>query len=82
MVWYMMVVLCYFSRARKSVESEELAKKRKRNQGKRKAPNDEERLKNFECKRFKQGLCTLGETCKYSHCPQEPLQTNEDNDEK
>ena len=55
------------ARARKNVESEELAKKRKRNQGKRKATGDEENLKKFECKRFKQGLCTLGDSCKYSH---------------
>jgi hypothetical protein len=72
----------HFSRARKHVESEELAKKRKRNQGKRKGTNDEERLKNFECKRFKQGLCTLGDTCKYSHCSLETLETSKNDDDK
>ena len=71
--------VCRSSRARKHVESEELAKKRKRNQGKRKTTNDDERLKNFQCKRFKQGLCMLGDTCKYSHCSQE---TNRNDDEE
>ena len=87
MVWYGMVcttnvhltiALYDISRARKNVESEELAKKRKRNQGKRKATSDEENLKNFQCKRFKQGLCTLADSCKYSH---ETLETSK-NDEK
>jgi uncharacterized membrane protein len=77
MVPYELLVigLCYLSRARKNVESQELAKKRKQNQGKRKTTSDEESFKNFECKRFKQGLCTLGDACKYSHCTQETLET-------
>ncbi|XP_028390956.1 tRNA (guanine(26)-N(2))-dimethyltransferase-like [Dendronephthya gigantea] len=69
------------ARARKCVDdSDELADKRKRNQGKRKTPSyNEERLKNFECKRFKKGLCSLGDACKYSHPSEEVSLETEEN---
>ena len=66
-------------RARKNpVKVEELADKRKQNQGKRKAAKDEEFFKSYECKRFKQGLCDLGDNCRYTHDTPSTLNENED----
>ena len=73
----------FLLRAGKKAEANELRKKRKQNQGKRKcAEDDVNRLKNFECKRFKKGLCTLGDTCKYSHPSQDLLESKENDEEK
>uniref|UniRef100_A0A8C6VJW5 tRNA (guanine(26)-N(2))-dimethyltransferase n=1 Tax=Naja naja TaxID=35670 RepID=A0A8C6VJW5_NAJNA len=47
-----------------------LQEKRKLHQNKRKVcaeGNDGSHLKNFPCKRFRQGDCTLGDKCCYSH---------------
>ncbi|XP_043940667.1 tRNA (guanine(26)-N(2))-dimethyltransferase [Protopterus annectens] len=44
-----------------------LEERRKQNQNKRKSPQDAADLKNFPCKRFKEGNCTYGERCCYSH---------------
>ncbi|XP_042341042.1 tRNA (guanine(26)-N(2))-dimethyltransferase [Plectropomus leopardus] len=54
----------------------DLQDKRKKCQNKRKNHiTDSSELKNFPCKRFRQGTCTHGEKCCYSHDP-EP--TNEE----
>nr|XP_057921282.1 tRNA (guanine(26)-N(2))-dimethyltransferase isoform X2 [Doryrhamphus excisus]XP_057921283.1 tRNA (guanine(26)-N(2))-dimethyltransferase isoform X2 [Doryrhamphus excisus] len=48
--------------------SNDLQKKRLKNQNKRKNQiTDSSQLKNFPCKRFKQGTCTHGDKCSYSH---------------
>ncbi|XP_054635983.1 tRNA (guanine(26)-N(2))-dimethyltransferase [Dunckerocampus dactyliophorus] len=48
--------------------SNDLQKKRLKNQNKRKNQiTDSSQLKNFPCKRFKQGACTHGDECSYSH---------------
>lgn len=68
------------ARARKKPATEELSDKRKKHQGKRKSLKDEEDCKSYQCKRFKKGLCTYGDTCRYSHSLQtdpEPQTSNE-----
>ncbi|KAM6940499.1 tRNA (guanine(26)-N(2))-dimethyltransferase [Xenentodon cancila] len=53
----------------------DLQDKRKKFQNKRKSHiTDSPELKSFPCKKFKQGTCTLGEECRYSH---DVEQTNE-----
>nr|XP_020473508.1 tRNA (guanine(26)-N(2))-dimethyltransferase [Monopterus albus] len=48
--------------------STDLQDKRKKYQNKRKNPiTDSSQLKNFPCKRFRQGTCTHGDGCCYSH---------------
>ncbi|XP_060620902.2 tRNA (guanine(26)-N(2))-dimethyltransferase [Anolis sagrei] len=50
--------------------SSNLQEKRKLHQNKRKACGEESdgaHLKNFPCKRFRQGNCSLGDKCRYSH---------------
>ncbi|KAJ7316215.1 hypothetical protein JRQ81_002377 [Phrynocephalus forsythii] len=50
--------------------SSSLQEKRKRHQNKRKVGTEESdgaALKNFPCKRFRQGNCSLGDKCRYSH---------------
>ena len=55
-------------RAKKKIVDESLDEKRKRLQGKRtRVPEDQKDLKQFPCKRFRKGLCTFGDQCKYSH---------------
>ncbi|KAM9792307.1 tRNA (guanine(26)-N(2))-dimethyltransferase [Neosynchiropus ocellatus] len=50
--------------------STDLQDKRKKSQNKRKNQSAEStQLKSFPCKRFKQGKCTHGEDCCYSHDP-------------
>ncbi|XP_028998416.1 tRNA (guanine(26)-N(2))-dimethyltransferase isoform X2 [Betta splendens] len=52
--------------------STDLQDKRKKFQNKRKnQTTDSAQLKSFPCKRFKQGTCTHGETCCYSHSPEQ-----------
>lgn len=50
--------------------SSSLQQKRKLHQNKRNAGGEESdgsHLKNFPCKRFRQGNCSLGDKCRYSH---------------
>ncbi|KAM7074497.1 tRNA (guanine(26)-N(2))-dimethyltransferase isoform 1-T1 [Ciconia maguari] len=48
--------------------SPSLQEKRKRHQNKRtERTDDSTSLKNFPCKRFKEGNCSLGTQCRYSH---------------
>ncbi|XP_074649968.1 tRNA (guanine(26)-N(2))-dimethyltransferase-like [Tubulanus polymorphus] len=59
------------SRAKKFDGEESMTEKRSKQQGKRKGPHslntEENRYKNFPCKRFKNGECDLGTECKYNH---------------
>lgn len=49
-----------------------LQDKRKKCQNKRKNQiTDSSELKNFHCKKFRQGICTHGEKCCYAHDPQQ-----------
>ncbi|XP_076867189.1 tRNA (guanine(26)-N(2))-dimethyltransferase isoform X2 [Brachyhypopomus gauderio] len=60
------------ARAKGGVISTELEDRRKKFQGKRKHQiTDSSQLKNFPCKKFRKGTCTLGEKCCYSHDPEE-----------
>ncbi|CAM9644278.1 tRNA (guanine(26)-N(2))-dimethyltransferase [Lampetra planeri] len=61
-------------------ESEE--NKRKRQQGKRKATYSDPSLKAFPCKRFKKGICTFGDNCKYSHDQEVSRETGQDQQEE
>ncbi|XP_076585089.1 tRNA (guanine(26)-N(2))-dimethyltransferase isoform X1 [Chaetodon auriga] len=56
--------------------STDLQDKRKKCQNKRKNQiTDSSQLKDFPCKKFRQGTCTYGDKCCYSH---DPEQTNEE----
>lgn len=60
--------------------SSELEDKRKAFQNKRKNRiTDHAQLKNFPCKRFKKGTCTLGEECSYSHHEESKAAANQTN---
>ncbi|XP_077117980.1 tRNA (guanine(26)-N(2))-dimethyltransferase isoform X3 [Ranitomeya variabilis] len=57
-----------------------LDERRKHNQSKRKVAPEDLSLKQFTCKKYKQGTCDLGDGCRYSHfledsggCPGTPL---------
>ncbi|XP_077380885.1 tRNA (guanine(26)-N(2))-dimethyltransferase isoform X2 [Festucalex cinctus] len=51
--------------------SNNLQQKRMKNQNKRKNQNaDSSPIKSFPCKKFKQGTCTYGDKCSYSHDPE------------
>ncbi|XP_051801051.1 tRNA (guanine(26)-N(2))-dimethyltransferase [Acanthochromis polyacanthus] len=53
--------------------SADLQDKRKKCQNKRKNQlTDSSQLKSFPCKKFKQGTCTHGDKCCYSHDPEQP----------
>ncbi|XP_075062728.1 LOW QUALITY PROTEIN: tRNA (guanine(26)-N(2))-dimethyltransferase [Mixophyes fleayi] len=41
--------------------------RRKQHQNKRKAATDDGNYKHFPCKKFRQGSCDLGDSCRYSH---------------
>ena len=50
------------------MQNESLDEKRKRLQGKRTKPVEQPKdLKQYPCKRFKEGMCENGDQCKYSH---------------
>ncbi|XP_019717367.1 tRNA (guanine(26)-N(2))-dimethyltransferase [Hippocampus comes] len=50
--------------------SNNLQQRRMKNQNKRKGQiTDSSQLKRFPCKKFKQGTCTYGDECSYSHDP-------------
>ncbi|XP_038597968.1 tRNA (guanine(26)-N(2))-dimethyltransferase isoform X1 [Tachyglossus aculeatus] len=56
------------ARARPGGKTQALEEKRQQHQNKRKeAGGASDRLKAFPCKKFKQGACTLGSDCCYSH---------------
>ncbi|XP_072255575.1 tRNA (guanine(26)-N(2))-dimethyltransferase isoform X2 [Pyxicephalus adspersus] len=44
-----------------------LEERRKQHQNKRKTSPESANLKQFPCKKYKQGSCELGESCRYSH---------------
>ncbi|XP_066449801.1 tRNA (guanine(26)-N(2))-dimethyltransferase isoform X2 [Eleutherodactylus coqui] len=47
--------------------SEALEERRKHNQNKRKTSPEDTSFKQFTCKKYKQGSCDLGDSCRYSH---------------
>ncbi|XP_063305667.1 tRNA (guanine(26)-N(2))-dimethyltransferase [Pelobates fuscus] len=61
--------------------SSSLEEKRKQHQNKRKiSPGTPDgHLKNFPCKRFRQGCCDLGESCRYSHTESEETPEAQEN---
>uniref|UniRef100_A0A8C9SWQ1 tRNA (guanine(26)-N(2))-dimethyltransferase n=1 Tax=Scleropages formosus TaxID=113540 RepID=A0A8C9SWQ1_SCLFO len=64
------------ARARAGGAPPDLDDRRKQLQNKRKKPTaDTSNLKNFPCKKFRQGLCSQGEDCCYSHEPQQEKDT-------
>ncbi|KAL4648548.1 tRNA (guanine(26)-N(2))-dimethyltransferase [Arapaima gigas] len=65
------------ARAKAGGAPPELDERRKQLQNKRKKPTeDTSQLKSFPCKRFRQGTCSQGEECCYSHEPQQEEKAN------
>lgn len=59
--------------------STSLEERRKRHQNKRKLSPEDIDLKQFPCKKFRQGSCDLGDDCRYSHTlPDSEMKTQDD----
>uniref|UniRef100_T1J0H2 tRNA (guanine(26)-N(2))-dimethyltransferase n=1 Tax=Strigamia maritima TaxID=126957 RepID=T1J0H2_STRMM len=54
------------SKSTTNLGDEEIKKKLKQDK-RQKRPRSSDNLKVYQCKRFKEGKCDLGDTCKYSH---------------
>jgi tRNA (guanine26-N2/guanine27-N2)-dimethyltransferase len=53
----------------KAGRSEDIVQQKKQNQGKRQRTNISPTAKKYPCKRFVEGICTLGDECRYLHNP-------------